>query len=161
MLRRVCLKLVLSAASLAFLTRDWLGSVAQAQGPSMKRPAPFRAVPTTVAEAIQSNNRETVLAFVLANPGPAAAASVKDKARMLTLLQVCATCDAGIWRQRGLSVSADHERATLILARGMDRNPKAFAELIDAIGGRKYVEAELPKLRSAELKSLSQRSLLP
>ena len=151
MLRRKWLELVLGTSSVFIVARDWLVSVAAAQGETTTQ----LPTPTTVAEAIQAHRAPSVAAFIQTYPTRAAAATVQQKGTMLYLIGVCPLAAAD-WAQITLSTQSGYERAALTVLRGIDRNAADMAEVVRIVGGTRVIEGKLPRLTNPELKTLLQ-----
>ncbi len=154
MLRRACLKIVMSVTGFAFMAGDWVAGLAHAQGP--KTGVPSHLIPASPDAAIATNNADRVCAFILTYPAAAAGASLKDKARMLALMR--GSVRGGTWADVSLQYDQPaYERAMVTVLRGHQARPGELQQLVTALGGKNSVAAVMPVIQNAELRSLASQ----
>jgi len=150
MFRRAFLKTSFFLGSIAFLGLDLLRGMKGA----------FAADPvenTSLAKAIASRNPDVIANYIQQNPAQAAASSTQDKIEALKLFKIAGQNEQ--YAKMGLGGRASCEKAAVILLSSTEKNVTELSAIINALGGERWLNSEMPQIQDSQLRKIANQAL--
>jgi hypothetical protein len=149
MVRRTLLKGFAIIGACAFFLLDgfkFVRALVAGQVPSgtgVQRKVPI----TSVRQAIQANDPDEIVKFVLSHPRGAESASVQEKIQMLKILN-----------ENGANCIAENQQAAFIILKNEENHPASLAQIADGVGPQR-IEKNIRGWTNADLKRIAAKGI--
>ena len=157
-IRRKFLQFVITLTGITLLLGDFLAPLfASSSTQRVSKPAKSKQIPVTnLNGALKSRNPDAVATFVLTHSSSAKQASTAQKIQLLKRMNVGEGTEG--YARQGLN-HGEYEKAVLVLLRSTEKNPNQLVQIVQGLGGKKWLKKHSTKIRNSELRYIANQAI--